>query len=60
MTDANAVKIRAEDGRCVTGVNISPFIKNLPNNFDTCHFVSRDASGSTSQSANIVEMVEVC
>ena len=29
-TDASAVKIRAEDGRAVQAVDISPFIKNLP------------------------------
>lgn len=29
-TDASAVKIRAEDGRMVQAVDISPFIRNLP------------------------------
>src|SRR5699024_5520531 len=29
ITDPDAVKIRAEDGRQITGVNISPFIQNL-------------------------------
>ena len=29
-TDALAVKIRAEDGRRVQAVDISPFIRNLP------------------------------
>lgn len=54
-----AVKIRAEDGRRVEGVNISPFINNLPLGKDTVHFCSDEASGSTSQAANIMEAVEV-
>ncbi|WP_018922480.1 ABC-ATPase domain-containing protein [Salsuginibacillus kocurii] len=55
----SAAKVRAEDGRSVTGVNISPFISNLPNNKDTQAFTSENASGSTSQAANIVEQLEV-
>ena len=31
ITDHTAMKIRAEDGRAVSHVNISPFINNLPN-----------------------------
>ena len=30
VTDPNAVKVRAEDGRRVEAVDISPFINNLP------------------------------
>ena len=30
VTDPNAVTIRAEDGRRVAAVNITPFINNLP------------------------------
>lgn len=55
----SAVKIRAEDGRRVERVNISPFIDNLPLNRDTKAFRSEDASGSTSQAANIIEALEV-
>ena len=58
-TVPDAVKIRAEDGRSVERVNISPFITNLPRGRDTRAFVSDDASGSTSQAANIVEALEV-
>jgi predicted ABC-class ATPase len=58
VTDAGAVKIRAEDGRAVTGVDISPFIGALPNGADTRHFSTANASGSTSQAANIVEALE--
>ena len=58
ITDASAFKLRAEDGRSVTGVDISPFIKNLPNRKYTVHFSTEDASGSTSQAANLMEALE--
>jgi predicted ABC-class ATPase len=58
ITDEGAVKIRAEDGRAVSGVDISPFIGPLPNGADTRHFATANASGSTSQAANIVEALE--
>ena len=57
ITDHTAMKIRAEDGRAVSHVNISPFINNLPNGKDTVDFSTEDASGSTSQAANVVEAV---
>lgn len=57
ITDHTAMKIRAEDGRVVSHVNISPFINNLPNGKDTVDFSTEDASGSTSQAANVVEAV---
>jgi predicted ABC-class ATPase len=52
------VKIRAEDGRRVEHVNISPFINNLPFGASTTDFSTDDASGSTSQAANIIEAIE--
>ena len=58
ITDSSAFKLRAEDGRSITGVDISPFIKNLPNKKDTVHFSTEDASGSTSQAANLMEALE--
>lgn len=58
LTDPTAYKIRAEDGRKVTRVDISPFIQNLPFGKDTTHFSSENASGSTSQAANIIEALE--
>ena len=58
ITDASAMKLRAEDGRSVTNVDISPFINNLPNGRDTVHFSTEDASGSTSQAAGLMEAVE--
>jgi predicted ABC-class ATPase len=59
VTDASAVKIRAEDGRRVEQVNISPFISNLPYGRSTTAFATDNASGSTSQAANIIEALEV-
>lgn len=58
ITDNTAVKLRAEDGRSIANVDISPFIGNLPNKRDTAHFSTEDASGSTSQAANLMEAVE--
>lgn len=58
ITDASAVKIRAEDSRSVKNVNISMFINHLPNRKDTKRFDTEDASGSTSQAANTVEAAE--
>jgi len=57
-TDASACKIRSEDGRAVTGLDISPFINNLPYAKPTGDFSTPNASGSTSQAANIVEAVQ--
>jgi predicted ABC-class ATPase len=59
VTDASTVKIRAEDGRFVEKVNISPFIKSLPLLRDTLRFSTDNASGSTSQATNIIEALEM-
>ncbi|MGF1540366.1 MAG: ABC-ATPase domain-containing protein [Pleurocapsa sp.] len=53
-----AVKIRAEDGRSIAGVDISPFINHLPPGRSTTDFSTTNASGSTSQAANIIEALE--
>lgn len=57
-TDSTAVKIRAEDNRAVSNIDISPFIGRLPFARDTTCFSTENASGSTSQAANIVEALE--
>jgi len=59
VTVENAMKIRAEDGRRIEKVNISPFINNLPNGATTEAFSTENASGSTSQAANIMEALEL-
>lgn len=56
---ADAVKIRAEDGRGVAGVDISAMIGGLPGGKSTQNFSTPNASGSTSQAANIAEALEV-
>ena len=58
ITDDSAVKLRAEDGRSISSVDISPFINHLPNGKDTVCFTTEDASGSTSQAANLIEGIE--
>lgn len=58
VTHPTAVKIRAEDGRSITNVDISPFINHLPQGRSTTQFSTQNASGSTSQAANIIEAME--
>jgi len=58
ITDETALKLRAEDGRKITNTDISLFINHLPNGKNTKSFCTLDASGSTSQAANIVEGIE--
>jgi predicted ABC-class ATPase len=58
VTLSSAIKIRSEDGRSVSGVDISPFISDLPQGTDTKFFITENASGSTSQAANIIEAIE--
>ncbi|MEA2514142.1 MAG: hypothetical protein QOJ59_3629 [Thermomicrobiales bacterium] len=53
-----AVKVRSEDGRAVTGVDIRPFIDGLPGGKATDFFSTQDASGSTSLAAAILESIE--
>lgn len=59
VTREDAVKIRAEDGRSVAGVDISGSIGELPSGNSTEDFSTTNASGSTSQAANIAEALEV-
>ena len=58
ITDGTAAKIRAEDGRSIQADDISAFISRLPSGKDTVSFTTQDASGSTSQAANVVEALE--
>ena len=58
ITDDTAVKIRGEDGRSIRRDDISMFINDLPNGKNTATFDTEDASGSTSQAANVVEAME--
>lgn len=58
VTDTNAVKIRAEDGRCVHSLNLANYINHLPMGKSTTDFSTQDASGSTSQAAWLQESIE--
>lgn len=58
VTNPAAMKIRAEDGRSIASVDISPFINQLPQGRSTSKFSTTNASGSTSQAANIMEALE--
>jgi predicted ABC-class ATPase len=58
VSRGDLVKIRAEDGRRVEGVDIGAFIGDLPQGRSTTAFSSDDASGSTSQASNILEAIE--
>ncbi len=59
VSEATAVKIRAEDGRRIEKTDIRPFINHLPQGKEAQAFCSDDASGSTSQAANIIEALEL-
>lgn len=66
VTVQDAVTVRAEDGRYVNKCNVSAFISNLPTleactaqAIDTREFSTREASGSTSQAANVSEAIEM-
>ncbi|MCY3677571.1 MAG: ABC-ATPase domain-containing protein [Gemmatimonadetes bacterium] len=58
VTDPTAMRVQAEDGRSVAGVDISPFIGRLPGGQDTTAFSTPNASGSTSQAAATIEALE--
>ncbi|MBI2940363.1 MAG: ABC-ATPase domain-containing protein [Chloroflexi bacterium] len=58
VTRADAVKVRAEDGRSVEEVDLTPFIGELPQKHGTRAFSTTNASGSTSQAASIIEALE--
>lgn len=59
VTQDRAVKVRAEDGRAVCCVDISAFIGELPDGRSTQTFTSRNASGSSSQAAAVMESLEL-
>ena len=58
VTRMDAAKVRAEEGRSIAGVDISPFIDGLPGGMSTAAFSTPNASGSTSQAAAIMEAIE--
>ena len=59
VSHPDTVKLRAEDGRSVSGVDISPLINHLPKGRSSTDFSTTNASGSTSQAAGLIEAIEV-
>lgn len=59
LSAEDSVFLRAEDGRPVSGTDISPFIHSLPEGKSSTFFESSAASGSSSQAANLMESLEV-
>lgn len=57
LADDSALKIYAEDGRPVSGLDLSPFFRFLPGKELLTAYTTRHASGSVSQAANIIEAV---
>jgi len=55
VSDSSCFKLHAEDGRAIAGVDIRPFIQNLPDAKDCSFFTTSNASGSSSQAASIIE-----
>ncbi len=58
VTISNAVKVRAEEGRRVEGVDLTPFVMSLPTGEDLAHYRSDRASEILSQAAGIMEALE--
>ncbi len=58
VTVRNAMYVKAEDGRFVSCVDVSPMIHDLPSGADTRCFSTSDASGATSTAAAVQEAVE--
>ena len=58
VSRAETLKVRSEDGRSVAGVDLRPFIHDLPGGKSTAFFETQDASGSTSLAAAILEGLE--
>lgn len=55
VSDSSCFKLQAEDGRAISGIDIRPFIQNLPGGKDCSFFTTANASGSSSQAAGIIE-----
>ncbi|WP_372678934.1 P-loop domain-containing protein [Desulfosarcina sp.] len=57
VASKQAMMVCAEDGRSVQGIDISSFVSTLPEKADPRAFFTKNASGSTSEAAAIVESV---
>ncbi|MCL2100160.1 MAG: ABC-ATPase domain-containing protein [Fibromonadales bacterium] len=59
VVDKSATPIKTEEGRIVNGTNISVLVRELPLKGSTENFATNNASGSTSQAANLLEALEL-
>jgi predicted ABC-class ATPase len=57
ITHPDAAVVCAEEGRSVSGLDITGFIDRLPGDIHASHFWTQNASGSTSEAAAIIEAV---
>jgi predicted ABC-class ATPase len=58
VIDQSAIPVKTEEGRVVNGTNISPLVRELPLKGSTENFTTKNASGATSQAANLLEALE--
>ena len=59
VIDSSATPVKTEEGRVVNGTNISALVKELPLKGSTENFRTKNASGATSQAANLLEAFEL-
>ncbi|MBD3176357.1 MAG: ATPase, partial [Armatimonadia bacterium] len=59
VSDPSATRVRAEEGRYVTGLDLRTFFRPLPDDSDIADFSTDNASGSVSQAANLLEALEM-
>jgi len=59
VIDESATPIKTEEGRVVNGTDISLLVRELPLKGSTKNFCTKNASGATSQAANLLEALEL-
>jgi len=59
VIDESATPIKTEEGRVVNGTDISSLVRELPLKGNTENFCTKNASGATSQAANLLEAFEL-
>lgn len=57
VSNKNSVVVCSEEGRFVNGLDISGFFSSLPDGSDAKEFETKNASGSTSEAASIIESI---
>jgi len=59
VIDESATPVKTEEGRVVNGTDISWLVRELPLKGNTKNFCTKNASGATSQAANLLEALEL-